>query len=351
MDEIQNTTEYIVLIEWDGKKPPTTWYNRLKKFGLVIRGAGKDGDPTDRRRQMSGMISGGDVWKRDKGVHGRPSTGQQNWSYEPDVPNPHRIQWDGFSVVTQEGAIRCKSKALAQMLGALARHHGAAHVSVYGGEVVEATSTSDAAALKLEASLSKRGRKTANTFNWVVVCLDELKTYSVKDAGEVVVCPNCKSPQIKIRVGDVSRFAFPRSATAGQGWFATRFAHGSFEAPPAVAGRGKTAPGAGEVTVNVDREDLDAQAVASAPWVDVLATYDQALALRIMDAVFVARVFHRKADINDARIHAITKYFKNGGDPSLVNMATSKTPDIFDAAVVLGPDMAVGAFYAIYGKA
>ena len=347
MEELKDTREHIVLIEWDGKKPPTTWYNRLKKFGLVIRGAGKDGDPTDRRRQMSGMISGGDVWKRDQGLHGRYSIGN---TAGPNVKRAHRIEWDGFSVVTQEGAIRCKSKALAQMLGALARHHGAAHVSVFTSEAIEATSASDAAALKLEAALSKRGRKSADAFDWVVVCLDELKTYSVKDANEVVVCPNCKSPQIKIRVGAVSRFAFPRSADVGSGWLATRFAHGSFEAPPASAGRGKPAPEAEEVTVNVEREDLDAQAVAAAPWASALATYDQALALRIMDAVFVARVFHRKADINDARIHAITKYFKNGGDPALVNMATSKKPDIFDAAVVLGPDVTVGAFYAIYGK-
>lgn len=342
MSELTDNREYIVLIEWDGKKPPTTWYNRLKKFGLTIRGLSGEGvlDPTERRRAMSEVISGGSVWGNIGGETG------QHYSQEPYVSQVNRISWDGFSVITQEGAIRCRSKALARLLGALAEHHGAAHVSIYASEKIERTSADMAGAEKLEKSLSKRGRKSGDTFDWVVVCLDELKAYSVKGANEVVVCPNCKSPQIKIRVGAVSRFAFPRSGSFSSGWLATRFANGGFEAAPATSGRGKQAPG--EINIASEREDLDAQAVAAAPWVDVLATYDKTLALRVMDAVFVARVFHRKEDINEARIRAITKYFKGGGDPALVNMSTSKTPDIFDAAVVLGPDVAVGAFFATY---
>jgi hypothetical protein len=162
------TTEmsnYTVVIEWDGDKPPTKWYGRLHKFGLYVRGD-KEVSPLERRAH-NGMR--------------------------------------GSGVVFQEGAITVDSLSTAKTLAFLARDLGAKAVTLNRCEVLslEASPEDVAAFQRVQAVLSRKGRPPAAQ-NWVITCIEEAKSVETEESSPYK-CPNCQSTNIRYRLGEVKR--------------------------------------------------------------------------------------------------------------------------------------------------
>lgn len=182
---------YSLVIEWDGDKPPTTWYNRLAKLGLFVRGS-KEKSPLDRRLSRSGIIS-------------------------------------------QEGTLLLNNQGQAIVLGALARKLGAKAVLVGQLAVQDESSLSiqDQAALdRIAAVYGKRGRPDPAR-DFVITCLDEHKS-SDWNGTNPVTCPICGSFNITFRLG--KRQSFDVDAALAKHslvtvWQRSRFQAQVFETP------------------------------------------------------------------------------------------------------------------------
>lgn len=192
-----NSYMYLVIIEWDGKRPPTTFYNRLRKFGMSIRGNGdKDESPLLRR------------------------TGQEEITY---------------GVVMQEGSIICKSESTARTIGHLAMELGARSVAMGDTHLIPlGMTTQDENILdNIQNVLGKRGRPVVQSeqSNWVVTCLDEATSSDVTKK-KPVHCTKCGSFLVQVREGNRVRLSLG-TGNIFKIWFNSRFCSptGNFEIP------------------------------------------------------------------------------------------------------------------------
>lgn len=279
----------IVLIEWDGKKPPSVWYHRLKKLGLVISG-NKDQSPLTRRQTFAG-------------------------------------------VAFQEGAILTVSESEARGLAWLAKDCGAKSVSIGKIEFSEMLMTNaDAAVLnRIQQTLGKRGRpvKDVQDQDWTVTCLDEMKSFE-SFGREPVHCPSCGSFHIRLREGKrpVS-FSNQDSKSLVKAWTDLRWSTGKFEEPQIdpVNGLELSADYVGgddrDMIYRIEKSTLYQQISQS--------NISREKALRFLDIAFgVASV--DPADRQHSRISAITRFIEIGGDQSKIKnlMVDPYDLDAFD---------------------
>jgi hypothetical protein len=210
------TSVILVLIEWGGKKPPSTFYNRLHEYGLYSRrGADSSGE-------MSLL-----EWRATR--HGRWKTSE------------HR------GLVTQEGAIVVSSRTLANDIAAWAQEYGASVVQISSMVIEDFTmeERDQAQFQKLKQSVAKRGPKRLDDRGmYVITCLDCCVSYDVQLDSLPFHCMGdgqsggCGGSNIQSRLGLRSvfqpypveqddRFGAPRLAW----WKRTRFASEQFEVP------------------------------------------------------------------------------------------------------------------------
>lgn len=192
---------HVVVIEWNGKKPPSSWYNRLHEYGLFSRSP-----------------KGGDVslleW-RSKQQGKRKSSSNRG-------------------VVLQEGLIAVSSATLARDISAWAEKYGAEHVEV-GKMVTTKFSMSEKDFdhySRLQSRVTKRGPKVGDKGFYSVTCYDEVKTFVVEYESLPDTCPTCGGSNIQARMG--TRPVFPTEFTDGNPfayWVDTRFSNGTFEIP------------------------------------------------------------------------------------------------------------------------
>jgi len=294
----------VVLIEWDGKKPPTTYYNRLESIGLVVRGNKED-------RNLSPMV------RREMRVPEKLRTNNG------DIP----------SIIFQEGAVMCSNEQLARTVAQYAHEARAKNVVIVSGMAEEyAMDVNDAKVMnKLENMLGRRGRpaKDMTKQNWTVTCHDECAVYRVEDAKYVPTCPRCHSPNIFSRVGDIAAYAMPTGGDIFECWKRLRFSTGRFE----VCEEGQSeAPPIFACSITGDDFNVVCNMERSKTFVNEIAKIEskdgRKMALKILDAVFTARNFLSDKARRDARLNAVLPLYEKGVLPTEASIIES--PNEYD---------------------
>lgn len=268
---------YTVLIEWDGNRPPTRWYNRLHRLGLSIRGD-KEKSPIQRRQSLEG-------------------------------------------VVHQEGAIVCKTESQAKALGYLASELGAKAVSITLAETIsmEMTPADERVMNNLQAILGKRGRPEIPG-NWIINCHDEGHTHPYQGR-RPVQCKACGSMLIGLREGEMIRVKLT-GKTPFERWFNSRFVTGGWEEPVVVADDADD-PEAISTPADYGTVSPENRAyIHTLQTSTLMAQIDKALAhgiitereaLRLMDCGLMSIRRDPARRLTD-RINGITAWFKRGGE-------------------------------------
>jgi len=157
---------WMVVIEWDGDKPPTSFYNRVRKLTSGVRQTDKVGSPFSRRAEV-----------------------------------------DVRAVHMQEGAILCMSKSLARALALLAQEYGAINVDV--AEVVNlspvvATEEDLQALQRIRNTLGRRGRPPRKYRRWkTITCFEEIVSRHRETDEDIINCEECGSLDIAVTYPNV----------------------------------------------------------------------------------------------------------------------------------------------------
>jgi hypothetical protein len=281
---------YQVIIENDGKKPSGTFYGRLARLGLSVRGNKNLGVIT-RRTVKEGSAEG--------------------------------------SIIIQEGVILCPSYSLAQQIAHWASDEGATVlIGTAELEMFRPTVEDNEAFLHLDAKVAKRGPK--NKAPELLVCLEEAKSYLVEN-GEIL-CPHCRASAVeKYPYSDEFIVEYQDDKTTYENWLLTRFCTGTFIIPS----------WASSVTKGNKPIQYTAQGkVYGENIADRLAQlFGVDLCFRYLDSIYICN--NRIGDERriQSRARALVAYLLRGGDPATYQI-TSLTPDILDAGAVAGADTA-----------
>ena len=193
----------VVLIEWGGKKPSSTFYNRMHAYGLYSR------EPESDKAEFSLMD-----WRASRNGHNKSDA--------------HR------GLILQEGAIMVSSVRLANDIAGWAKAEGCLFVHI--GHMVTkefSMSAKDQKAFEaLQKNIGKRGpKRQAEIGKYAVTCMSEVKTYQVDLEATPFMCPYCGGSNIVARMGEVNHFQLDFEGSPEDYWKRTRFASGSFEIP------------------------------------------------------------------------------------------------------------------------
>lgn len=305
---------HVVIIEWDGQPPPTQWYDRLNKLANLRVRSEKSIAPT---------LDTDGVWAKRSGG-------------------------SAIGVIVQEGAIICSSYSLARTIAALARdgliinkRTGPEHVQPAGVmiarditiEEFSATEADRNVLARIKTVFGKRGRPTGAPLKFVVSCLEERRSWQA-EAYDVVNCPHCGGTHVRIRRGEQVGYKDP-GGPAWQAWMRTRFATGEFEFPL----DGEDDPPSSPSIVNAPEAEMVGRIVAS-NLARKLDSMPRSEALDILDALFIARLYWGKERRTDARLRALSEYFRLGGSPVGIVLYESDEFDWLDLAGPLGESVA-----------
>lgn len=314
---------YIVIIEWDGKSPPTTYYQRLAKMGLHVRGD-KDQDIVPRRRTR-----------------------------------------DGAGLILQEGCVVTVSESLAHAVAPLAKEYGARLVQIYSAEVVTedyAVTERDREQLDfLNSVYGKRGHPTGDPTPIVVTCYECGLSYTTEPMRDTANCPVCHGMNIATRK-DVQYAVHPYTPGSDlfSWWFGANFQTGAFETPvfdPSMP----PPPALDPATLDYfePQEKRVVEMLRQSPTVKLIVDKLQKIgqtdwALHYLTAVLCSRAHHDKDRRRQDRVSVITKLFERGVSPTPENLKVIKmfedkdALDLFDAAPVLGVANTADLYFLIY---
>lgn len=302
---------YSVTIEWNGEKPPTTWYRRLGKLALT-RG---------QRRKLDNPAS--------------PLASRMTHNHNTK------------GVLLQEGAFLVESESLANTIAQYAlngvetidRKTGQpkvlkpAHVLIGKVQTVNPAHISEEdrqAINRINAAYGKRGKPLPKT-DWIVTCYECLAAHAAYESS-VATCPVCHGTRIEVAQGKPVRYdiaSMEGKFSEYAIWHATRFGfNGKFQLP---ASSGPLTPPPPPTAIKPSGPISNARTPLCA------ADLEDTLAL--MDAIHVARTRHAPQKRLAARIDAIARYIQMGGDPAAVShlfAEDSQHADILDAALLLG---------------
>lgn len=304
---------YLVIIEWDGERPPRTWYNRLKKFTGGVRVGDKNTSALARRTE-----------------EGRPGT------------------------VPQEGTVLTASYSCAREVALAAQDCGAKGIQLLPAQHLipyVATAEDRAVAARVEAVYGKRGRPSAKE-QWAVMCYECLNSYST-EAVVPVSCPHCGGFKIAFKRGVAHNYV-SKEAGLWEQWLATRFANGGF-CVPCVGCVEEVAPPSSSIQIT-DGDDqnvttLIAQAAKlQADLKAIEALHSREMALQALDGVFAARTFAPQAIVEQQRMEALVRFMQLGGDPLAVDFARMVDPDILDATYSLSVERVAALAANIHHK-
>lgn len=314
-------TLHVVLLEWGGQKPPSTWYRRLEQIAdIKVR---KDGVAAS---ELSSLVN---------------RVGSRN------------------GAVVQEGAILCASYSLARTLRALAvagleveRADGTREtirpVASFLGTVRlegEDISEQDLLALRrMEAVFSKRGKKGPEQ-PFAVTCMEEMVTRNIS-AHAAVNCPVCGGVQVRVRPGHAVPLADPVDDDVFSAWVRLRFGASGYWEKPAMAPNGMIPLSDAMQSmggIKEREEQVFVMGLGGAPLLHQIQTVtsNRDVAMELLDAAFIARNYWRDERRLNARLAAVTAYFQMGNmDVAGISLAELPQPDLFDTAALLGPERA-----------
>ena len=292
----------IVIVEWNGKKPPTSFYNRIHEYGLYSRVAKPSDDEEDDSRSLL---------ERRASRHG---------------------------VIMQEGLFIVETRSLATTIAYWAKRYGAEVVKIASMNFQEITGDenfgeNDLAVLRgLEDKMSKRGPKPAEDHgNYVVTCYDECRTYETECDSPPVMCKYCASHNIQNRRGN--RVVYPEVGSEGtieKWWKVTRFATGQFEIPETYEPNTNKLPSpVAEITPRVDMPKVV---------IDDNVKSEMGRAgfyLHLMDVAFCVSKFSDKRRLSN-RLDVLSAYAQVDGEKKFYpfSPATDGSIDIMDLCTV-----------------
>jgi hypothetical protein len=300
----------IVVIEWDGKQPPTTYYNGMRRLHLKVRG-NKDQDPIVRR------------------------------SREED-----------HSVIAQEGAVLVESESLARQVAYLAKECGAR--SVFVGVVdlsVDApnrvmTQAEIDVVNRFNKAFRQRGRPAEGERedrSWVVSCPECSQTsISVSDK-MVIQCPKCGGLRVASRVGN--RHVFSHHPTTLDEWKDMHFVEGYFEIPEVH----KDEVGEPIKDIQLDGDNLYVfNGLKSSSMVNnyLVPKMDNIDFRQLINDLFVAHRYFSQKDRQHARTKMVVDLLQKGIDSSKVPlMSKNNEYEVLDASVIEGDIFLIRQFY------
>lgn len=297
---------HIVVIEWDGEKPPRQWYRRLKRLAGGVRGD-KKVNPIERRA--------------DKGI------------------------------IIQEGCILTPSYSLARALAIMARDDFGARAVELGTTALKEHFGATAADLQImgrvEAKLSMRGRPV-DPVTWVVTCHEEMDSFETYES-RPIQCPSCSGLRIHVRRGYLRKRS-DNDRDIMNMWESSRFL---------------SLPHWEKTPINYDVDNTSYPLIKEYKYIEydrgrhvdktrllirqstefltaVRSINDRSFAVDVLDAVYVARQNLSKPERLEARVKAATLFFRLGGDPVSIEMVEDESKvDFLDAAALLGEETAV----------
>lgn len=292
---------YQVIIENDGKKPSGTFYGRLARLGLSVRG-NKSVGVINRRTVKEGSAEG--------------------------------------SIIVQEGVILCPSFSLAQQIAHWASDEGATVlIGTAELEMFRPTVEDNEAFLFLDAKVAKRGPK--NKIPELLVCLEEARSYLVEN-GEIL-CPHCRASAVdKFPYSAEFSVEYQDDKTTYENWLLTRFSTSTFTIPMWASSVTKgNKPGFYAVRSG---EKVYGEVIA-----DRLAQlFGIDLCFRYLDAVYIANNKISDERRMQSRARSLVAYLQRGGDPTAYQI-TNPSPDILDAGAVVGADTAASLALQMIG--
>lgn len=301
---------YIVVLEWDGEKPPMAFYNRLHTLGLFVRGDKMDAE-------------GNEI-----------------------TPLKRRAISDG-SVIAQEGAIICASQSLANIVAAEAVNWHAKDVQIASLEPVAYTMSAEDAKImnRIEAIFGRKGRPSGEKVDWVVTCLEETKSYPLDEERDAINCPYCSGLRIRARIGKMDHYKFPDKGSVFKAWRRHRFVHGEFETPVEDA---EDEPPMSTSIQNEDEKKVVRMMGNSPDFLRQIRKLPRHMAKRVLDGVLSARTHMPKEVRKTKRVEAVVYLFERNVAPTKVSLleAIDKV-DILDAASIIGSDMAGQLWLAV----
>lgn len=305
---------YTVTIEWDGEKPPTTFYNRLKKLGLYVRGD-KELSPLARRMRRA---------------------------EERNTTN----ETIGKAVIVQEGIVVCESESLAREIFLLARYLGARVVQLNRSYSVDFVQSAEDAQIyeKLESTFGKRGRPSTPVADWVVTCMEQCcSTFDVPQARDVVSCPSCNGLRVKTRIGTLSSYKFPESSEGSliERWIRHRFVRREFEVP---GDNSVDTPNQTSGDIHLDKERKVVEMMENSPaFLQDLGALPENVAIRVLDGVFTARTYASADDRKESRLRTCLLLYEKGVDTMDVSLLEdANSVELIDASSIFTPQTIAG---------
>lgn len=343
---------WVVIVEWDGAKPPTTFYRRLD--ALTGKGQGHPvGKWTEAEKAASSVID--------------RRYGDSSISHEVDYKPGSRVRVGGLEqgVVIQEGCIICPSKSLAEYIAHYIKFYIGPDLA-YRGEPTpivavgkwqmstEIPNSPEVVAMveAVESKLGARGRKPKAS-QWTTTCLECLEATEIK-ASRVVGCPSCNGLRVHARKGSAVTWADDGSPIV-ELWQRTRF-FGPHMETAAVEAEGETAPALDQLLIGSATEEAAVKLIAKdKAFAAKLEKMGRDDALRVLDAIAVARAHYSAEQRRDARISAFNAYTirlaEAGAMPQGLAMIEMPRLDFLDTALLLGVAEAVELEVAFGGSA
>lgn len=325
---VTRTNGNIVIIEWDGRIPPTPYYHRLRKLTGGVR-----------------------LWDdKDQSVISRRSM------FVSD--NEQR------GIILQEGAIITASKSLARVIANLAIEYGARDVHVGEVELSPLTEMTDAdkdAMNRVDDAFGRRGRPR-KPINWMITCIECMDSTWVEELSYVASCPMCGGLNIityPAKKPILYEYVIEKGGEKSliNEWLVTRFGTGRFMMPSNdTYTKSRYSASRKCVTTVKIKEDADSEVVDILRGSDFVQSLinspEKAAELRdeVMDALdgmFASLRYVSDDDRERMRVKAIMQIMK-AGYKGYVNMSSDKNnPDVIDTAGVFKPDRVRSMFYTL----
>lgn len=328
--ELEIRSSIYVGIEWGGRKPPATFYNRLHEYGLYSRHDKKLLEEVSLYEQRS----------RHLGKHKNDET---------------------HGLILQEGIITCSTASMAKAIMYQAKLCGAEHV--WTGNITLNPLLLDARDIAIfdtqQIQRSKKGPKAIiEEGRYTVTCFDEARTFEVQSRAIPYSCPQCNSVRFDARLGKMSMFAWRDIADFSDlkhVWMATRFFQGKFEVPEFVENKKGHLATAIPMTIPQGsvRESYDVFSYFGNNEDQITSMFDNlniaskqkhsrdllSVSLHILDVMYAASkktISERKVE----RLNLISDYWANGGTGDL----DMTPPDYLDIMDLVQIDRSLSAY-------
>lgn len=314
------STVYIVTWEWDGVKPPGTFYRRMAQAGYVIgRGTGKVLSPAKRRTNKLAKDSNGE-------------------------------RHDGAHLAFQEGVFITSIESVASYVRNLAVDFGASNVYFLNGWPRDGYSRKmeDLEAINRVENVAGHRGPLPKAKDWIVSCKECLQCGHIK-AYSPTKCVHCPGLYILSRPGIPELHSDPGGPIV-EAWVRSRFRGTHWE--PVKWGSGGTTPPHLKPVDNMqitgrDKEILNL-ILANPP--DDIEQFDREEAIRLLDAAYVGVRYSDSKERLHARSMVAMHYFRLGGQPGKFPFVTPAGVDVVDAGMKLDPEkVALMMYHKISG--